>query len=253
VKLRKDEPMGVKRFDLGSVPVDDITMQASVELSRQSIVDNQQIVILAVNPEKVITARSCPELLKALKRAELVIPDGIGAVIAARFKGAKMTERVPGAELMPKLCEMASQNGFSIYLFGASEETNAAAASQLLARYPGLTLAGRRNGYFSEKDHHAIVNEINSSGADLLFLALGSPKQELFIDQHRDNLDVKVLQGVGGTFDVLAGNVKRAPAFWRKLHLEWFYRLLSQPSRLLRQTALPKFMALTVKDLFFRK
>lgn len=253
MKLRKDEPMTVKRFDLGSVPVDDITMHACVELSRQSIVDNKQIAILAVNPEKVIAARSSSGLLEALKRAELVIPDGIGAVIAARFKGAKMTGRVPGAELMPKLCEMASQNGFSIYLLGASEETNTTAASKLLERYPGLILAGRRNGYFSEQDHQAIVDEINSSGADLLFLALGSPKQELFINQYRDNLSAKVLQGVGGTFDVLAGNVKRAPAFWRKLHLEWFYRLLSQPSRLLRQTALPKFIALTVKNLIFRK
>lgn len=237
-----------QRIELAGVPVDAVTMQGSVDIAKQAIVDGRQLAVLAVNPEKVIAARSQPQLLAVLRSAELLIPDGIGAVIAARLKGAKISSRVPGAELMPELCAMAAVNGFPIFLFGASETVNSEVAKVLESRYPGLEVAGRQNGYVSDSEANDVVNAINASGAKLLFIALGSPKQENFISSYRDKLSVNILQGVGGTFDVMTGNVKRAPEAWRKLNLEWLYRLLSQPQRLLRQTALPKFVLLMIRE-----
>lgn len=243
--------MKIERIKLLNVPVDIINMKDSVFFAQQKILKSQQISILAVNPEKIIVSRQDPFLLNALCETELLIPDGIGAVILARFKGAKGISRVPGAELMPELCSMASKQGYPIFLFGGSEIVNKTLCSVLLESYPGIKIAGRRNGYIDESQHTKLVDEINESGAKILFVALGSPKQEKFIIQYRDKLKVNVLQGVGGTFDVLTGNVKRAPRIWRKLYLEWLYRLLSQPSRIFRQIALPKFILLAIVDFLF--
>ena len=197
--------------------------------------------ILAVNPEKVIAAQDNPELAAVLEGSELLIPDGIGVVVAMRLR-ARRAQRVAGSELMPALCAMAAQEGYSVFLLGADEQTNEAAATQLETRYQGLRVAGRHHGYLQEHEYEAMIHTINASDADLLFVALGSPKQELWIGRFREALQVPVIQGVGGTFDVIAGRVQRAPQFWIRLNLEWLYRLLSQPQRLLRQRALPRFL-----------
>ena len=121
------------------------------------------------------------------------------------------------------------------------------------AGYPALRIAGRRDGFFGDTDDAAVVAEINASGAQLVFVALGSPKQELWIDRHRDALSASLCQGVGGSFDVLAGTVKSAPALFRRLNLEWLYRLASNPRRLLRQTALPRFAWAMLRYEFWRR
>jgi N-acetylglucosaminyldiphosphoundecaprenol N-acetyl-beta-D-mannosaminyltransferase len=133
-----------------------------------------------------------------------------------------------------------------VFLFGAKEEVNAAAAEELQRRYPSLNVAGRHNGYVSAEDMPQLVEQIRSSGAVIVFLALGSPRQELWMAEHLEACGARLCQGVGGTFDVLAGHVERAPAIWRRLNVEWLYRLLSDPRRLLRQTALPRFAALVI-------
>lgn len=236
--------MTFKRYEILGIPVDAVSMKEAVKFARNSIETNSKAAILAVNPEKIIACKDDPRLNDAITKAELLIPDGIGAVVAMRLLNEATASRVPGSELMPELCSMAAKQGFSIFAFGASEQVNLEAAQILEERFADLIVAGRHHGYLDEKDYPNIVKQINDSQADLLFVALGSPKQEYFINQYKSEITANVIQGVGGTFDVIAGRVKRAPRVWRAVHLEWLYRLLSQPSRMLRQSALPKFVKL---------
>lgn len=229
-----------RRMPLGEIAVDAVDMTAILSAAKNCVMQQRKISIFAVNPEKVIRAESDKKLSEALLRSEFLIPDGIGAVIALRLAGYE-AERVPGSELMPELCRHAALDGWRVYLLGASEAVNQKAAQALLRDYPGLMIAGRQHGYFADGSSAAIVEAINLAKPDILFVALGSPAQELWINEWRHELNVHVLQGVGGTFDVLAGEVKRAPRAWRRLNLEWLYRLLSNPNRILRQTALPRF------------
>jgi N-acetylglucosaminyldiphosphoundecaprenol N-acetyl-beta-D-mannosaminyltransferase len=212
-----------------------------------------QCSIFSVNPEKIVAAQRRPELADCLRASELLVADGIGVVAALRLKGLPSAGRVPGSELMPELCALAAQRGYGVYLFGAREEINAKAAAELVRRYPGLRVVGRRNGYVADADMNVLIEDVNTSGAKLLFVAIGSPSQEFWIQRHRSSLRVNALQGVGGTFDVIAGAVKRAPNAWRQLNLEWLYRLLSQPKRLLRQTALPRFAYTLAKEQLLRR
>lgn len=233
--------MKPKRVEILGVPVDCVTMDQAVDWVEAMMSSDKAHGVIAVNPEKVMKASQDPVLLEQLQTTSLLIPDGIGVVFGIRLLGLGKAQRVPGAELMPKLCEIAALKGYKIFLFGATAEVNKGAMVALQTQYPSLNIVGARHGYVQEADMPALIEEINASQADLLFLALGSPKQELWMSKYLPSLHVKVCQGVGGTFDVIAGRVKRAPVMFRTVHLEWFYRLLAQPRRILRQTALPLF------------
>jgi N-acetylglucosaminyldiphosphoundecaprenol N-acetyl-beta-D-mannosaminyltransferase len=231
------------RVEVLDVPVDCLNWRSTLEIVErelQSAAGPAQAII-AVNPEKVIRARNDSELLQGLRRTALLIPDGIGVVIAARLLGLGRMERIAGAELMPKICAIAERRGHGIYLLGAAPEVNERAAAALQRMFPKLNISGRHHGYVAETDMGRVIDSINASGAAVLFLALGSPRQEQWMLRHLSQTQVKLCQGIGGTLDVLAGAVKRAPPLFIKSNLEWLYRLLSQPRRLLRQTALPKF------------
>lgn len=240
----------IHRVEVLGVPVDCVTMNEAVDCTEDMVRRQQPSIILAVNPEKVIRAQQDRNLLDLLRSADLLIPDGIGVVIAARILGLGRPERVPGSELMPKLCERAASKGYTVFLFGASEEVNRQAVTILQDRYPGIRIVGSHHGYVTDKEMPIVIADINDCQPDLLFVALGSPHQELWMARYVPLLKVKVCQGVGGTFDVIAGRVKRAPLMFRAIHLEWFYRLLSQPSRIVRQTALPLFAYHVLKNKF---
>jgi N-acetylglucosaminyldiphosphoundecaprenol N-acetyl-beta-D-mannosaminyltransferase len=231
-----------ERIEILGVPVDCLDWKRTLEIIEKDLLCcDQPRAIVAVNPEKIIRAQRSPELLNYLRRASLLIPDGIGVVVAARLLGLGTMQRIAGSELMPKICEIAARQGFGVYLFGAAPDINEKAAQALRQAYPTLKVMGRHHGYASESAMVRIVADINTSGAMILFLALGSPRQELWMAKYLSQTNVRLCQGIGGTLDVLAGSVRRAPAAFIKLHLEWLYRLLSQPRRLLRQSALPKF------------
>lgn len=234
--------MTAARIRVLGVPVDPVTMDQAVERARQWLESGEQGNVLAVNPEKVMRARRDPEVHGFLDSARLLIPDGIGVVLAARWLGLGRFERVAGADLMPRLCQMAAANGYPVFLYGASDEVNRRACEGLQRRYPDLVIAGRSHGFVSDDDMPELVGRINACGAKLVFVALGSPRQERWMQRYMPQLEARVFQGVGGTFDVLAGAVRRAPLAFRALHLEWLYRLLSDPRRLRRQRALPRFM-----------
>jgi N-acetylglucosaminyldiphosphoundecaprenol N-acetyl-beta-D-mannosaminyltransferase len=229
------------RIEILGVPVDCLTMERTVALASSMLAGDRPHSVVAVNPEKVMRARRDARLLDQLRRADVLIPDGIGVVFAARLLRLGRLERVPGSELMPRLCVLAAREGRRVFLFGASPDVNERAAQVLCQRYPGLIVAGRQHGFLPERDMPALIDRINALEVDLLFVALGSPKQEDWIDRYLPALRVKLCQGVGGTFDVIAGRVRRAPAPWRALNLEWLYRLATNPGRLRRQGALPLF------------
>lgn len=244
--------MKPQRIEILGVPVDCITMDETVDFAESMMKGQHPCAILAVNPEKVVRAQQDKSLLAQLRNTKLVIPDGIGVVFAARLLGFSCTERVPGSELMPLLCQRAALKGYRVFLFGASPDVISCTAQVLQQRFASLKIVGAQHGYVKEDDMPEMISKINAVQADLLFVALGSPKQEMWIARYLPELKVKVCQGVGGTFDVIAGRVKRAPLLFRAIHLEWFYRLLSQPSRIFRQTALPMFAYQVLKSMIMR-
>ena len=191
--------------------------------------------VVAVNPEKAIAARSDPFLQAFLDESDLAIPDGVGVVAAARILQGAKCERVTGVDLATALCEASGARDLKLFFYGAKEEVNALMVEKLRARFPDIQIVGRENGYFPLERSSELCARVNASGADVLFVALGSPKQERWIAEHAKDLRVGLCMGVGGTFDALAGTVKRAPKAWRALRLEWLHRLVRQPSRFWRQ------------------
>ncbi len=234
--------MKPKRIEILGVPVDCLTMEQTINLVDSVLAGDVAQSVVAVNPEKVMRARVDTRLRDQLQRAAVLIPDGIGVVAAARMLGLGQFNRVPGSELMPKLCDLAARTGRRVFLFGATPEVNERTAQVLRERYRGLKIAGAQHGYLTDDEMPGLIDRINRSKTDIVFVALGSPKQEAWIDRYLPQLNVKLCQGVGGTFDVIAGHVKRAPAAFRAVHLEWFYRLAVNPNRLARQSALPGFV-----------
>jgi N-acetylglucosaminyldiphosphoundecaprenol N-acetyl-beta-D-mannosaminyltransferase len=198
--------------------------------------------VFAANPEKNFSVPKDPILYATFKDADLLLPDGVGIVWAARILCGARLERIPGSEFIFDICRIAAKNGYGIFIYGATEESNKAAVSRLKKQFHGLKVAGRCNGYINKAEMPALINRINKSRAEVLFLGLGSPKQEnWFAEYHRELKYVKVCQCIGGTLDTIAGNVKRAPEIWRKSSLEWLYRLITQPGRIRRQKILPLF------------
>ncbi|TCV83442.1 WecB/TagA/CpsF family glycosyltransferase [Sulfurirhabdus autotrophica] len=232
-----------ERIEVLGVPIDRVNMEQSIDWVDQTITGDKPEVIYSLNSEIVVMAQNNPLFLNLLRDGGLLIPDGIGVIVAAKWLGLGLLEQVPGCELMPAICESAARKGYSIFLFGAAPDVNVKAQEVLRERFPGICIAGARDGYVKDEEMPQLINEINSSGAQVLFVALGCPRQELWVEKYLPLLNVKVCQVVGGTFDVIAGTVKRAPLIFRKMNLEWFYRLASQPKRIFRQTALIKFVS----------
>ncbi|MEZ4601738.1 MAG: WecB/TagA/CpsF family glycosyltransferase [Syntrophotaleaceae bacterium] len=232
-----------KRLKVLNVWVDPVDMDQAVSRVEEFVErGDRPHAIFAVNPEKNFSVPKNPALHETFRQADLLIPDGIGVVYAARLLHKARLKRVPGVELMAAICSLAAKKGYKVFLYGAKEEVNRGAAEELVRRYPGLNIVDRCNGYVKEQEMPALVERINASQADILFIALGSPRQEDWYARHREALrTVRVVQGIGGTLDTIVGTVKRAPAFWCRLNGEWLYRLLSEPKRIHRQRVLPLF------------
>lgn len=223
------------------VNVSPLSYEGIIEDLRKRISDGEQSTIIAVNPEKVIAAERDSKVKDLINSSTYQIADGIGILLAAKIKGGNITSRVTGVDMMAKLLEFATQEQHPVYFYGAKEEVVTKAITNIQQINPAIQIAGYTNGF--EKDEEALVERINASGAKFLFVALGSPKQELWIQRNMNRLqNVQVFQGVGGSFDVFSGTVKRAPAIFRKLGIEWLYRLISNPSRIKRQMNLPVFL-----------
>lgn len=239
--------MGEKVNILG-VNIDKITAADALKKASMLADSEGTSVICTPNPEIIMAAYEDSEFKELLNSADMCVPDGIGVVYGAKILGTPIPERVAGFDLCCGLFGELAKAGGSVFLFGAKPGVAELAGEKLTQRYPGLKIAGTRDGYFKEEDEPGIMDSINASGANLLLVCLGAPKQEKWIFKYRDRLNVNLCVGAGGSLDVIAGTVKRAPKIFIKLNLEWFYRLCKQPSRIGRFMMLPKFIITVMKN-----
>ena len=236
--------MNRKTHVLG-VPFDVVTMDEAVARAEGLLKEKGQHFICTPNPEIVMEARKDAELMSILREADLVVPDGIGVVWASKYSEIRLQERVAGYDLTQNLMADLAASEETFYFFGGAPGVAATAARKMMKKYPGLKIVGVHNGYFDEKEEKKIIQDIKKKAPSILLVGLGAPKQEKWIYENIRLVGAKVAIGVGGSFDVMAGNVKRAPKIFRRLGLEWFHRLITQPTRWRRMLRLPKF-ALTV-------
>lgn len=231
--------MQAKRAQVLDMPVDLIDFAGALALLAEAPDRGARLQVVTLNAEMAMQAQSDAELAAAIKGAGLVIPDGAGVVWALRRQGHQVA-RLPGIELIQQLFE--GHPGLRYYFLGADTSVCRAAARSAQARYPGLQIVGSHHGYFTPEDELQVLEAIRQAGPDVLLVGLGVPRQEKWIARHQDALGVPVCIGVGGTLDVLAGRVKRAPAVMRRAQLEWLYRLYKEPWRWRRMQALPRFV-----------
>jgi N-acetylglucosaminyldiphosphoundecaprenol N-acetyl-beta-D-mannosaminyltransferase len=204
--------------------------------------------VVTLGTEMVVYAQRDAAFRDAVNAAALSLCDTIGVLAVARRRGAQLRERVTGVELVESLCRTAAAEGLPVYFLGGAEGIAADAAAILEVSFPGLQVVGARNGFFSPEQEAEIVDAIRTSGARLLFVGLGSPRQEFWLAHNLRATGCGAGIGVGGSFDVISGRVKRAPMLWRQLGLEWLYRLMREPARFRRQLALPYFVWLVALD-----
>jgi len=219
------------RIDLMGCPMDVATMGETVQQIDSAVAEGQFTQHVVVNVAKLVNMRKDPELDASVRECDIINIDGMGVVLGARMLGHDVPERVAGVDLFHELLAMSARQGYSVFLLGAKDEVVSETARRVQAQYPDLKLAGYHHGYFWD-DEKALVERIRASGAQLLFVAITSPKKENFINKWRDQLGVTFVMGVGGTFDVVAGKVQRAPVWMQKAGLEWFYRVLQEPGRM---------------------
>jgi N-acetylglucosaminyldiphosphoundecaprenol N-acetyl-beta-D-mannosaminyltransferase len=222
----------------------DAATQRIVELAERGT--GEQIVTLGT--EMVVYAHNHDAFRAVINACALSLCDTIGLLKVARMRGAHLKERVTGVELLDRLCAVAAQRHIPVYFLGGAPGVAADAAAILEVRFPGLIVAGMRNGYFSDDEAADVARDVADSGARLLFAGMGSPRQELWLSEHLRETGCGAGIGVGGSLDVISGRVTRAPEFARRLNLEWLYRLVTEPRRWRRQLALPRFVWLVARE-----
>lgn len=225
----------------------DVTCIEYEELKKQVTMDiknDKKSSIVAINPEKILKARKDSELKELLNSSTYKIPDGVGVIYASKIKKGNIKKRITGIDSMEMICALSAEKGYKIFMYGAKEETISLAKKKLEEKFPKINIVGTINGY--EKNNQKIIKAINDSQAQIVFVALGSPKQEYWIRNNKDKVCANIFQGVGGSFDVFSGNIKRAPEWMQKIGLEWLYRLLKEPKRIFRQVKLLKFIGLVM-------
>lgn len=227
----------------------DVCVSSKEELAesvREDIEGGRQKFIVAINPEKILKAKKDKDLADLLNSADYQIPDGVGVIIASILRKGSIKQRITGIDSMQMLCTLAEKRNYSIFMYGAKPDVVEKAKEKLEEKHSGIKIVGLMDGYCENNDH--LIDMINMSGANIIFVALGSPKQEYWIIENMHRLEANMFQGVGGSFDVICGNIKRAPRIMQKMGLEWLFRLIRQPSRIFRQIKLLNFLFLLIKD-----
>lgn len=232
----------IERVDILGVRVHAVTYDQVLAVVAEWIAQGHPHQVATANPEFVMAARHNQEFRAVLNQADLCVPDGIGLLWAARRLGHHLPERVTGSDLVPMLANRAARQGWRIFLLGAAPGVADRAAQILVARNPGLNVAGVYAGSPAVDEAPALVDRIRLARPDILWVAYGAPAQDLWIARHATELGVPVMIGVGGAFDHIAGVRQRAPLWIQRIHLEWLFRLITQPWRWRRQLALPQFV-----------
>ncbi len=244
----------MNKADILGVPVNPETLSSARERILSFIKASlRPVSIYSINPEVIYAAGRNYDFKKILQEATLNIPDGIGVVWAGRFLGYYIPERVAGYDLMINLVEASRQGDFRLFFLGGEPGTGEKAAAWLREKYPDIDIVGIQHGYFSPAEIGVIKEVIKKAAPHILFVGMGFPRQEEFIHEHALELGIPVSIAVGGAFDVLAGEVKRAPGWMQKVGLEWLYRLIKQPERWRRIIVIPLFMAMVLREKFRRR
>jgi len=223
-----------RRLFLGT-PIHALSMAETLDLAEEAMARRQSMHHTVVNVAKLVNMRNNDELREDVSSADVINVDGAGVLWGARLMHVAVEERVAGVDIMTQLFARCEERGFRPYLLGAERHVLEAVARELARQHPGLEIAGMRDGYFKPEQEDAVVDAINASGADCLFVALPTPTKERFLKKHRDRLTPSFVMGVGGSFDVYGGKVQRAPKLVQRLGFEWLFRVSQEPGRLWRR------------------
>lgn len=226
------------------VPIDRVTRDEAGTITEELIHSSNKTckMIFAPNVEFIMMANKDEDFFKLLKKSSLSTPDSVGVILGAKLQGKSFKERIPGQSYFRKIIELSNEKGYSIYLLGGEPGIPEKAKENLEKLFPNVNIVGVHNGYFNENEEKDVIKEINELQPNVLFVALGAPKQEKWIYKHKNELKVDVATGQGGTFDFEAGKIKRAPIFVQKIGMEWLWRLVKEPRRIKRQIVLPIYL-----------
>lgn len=236
------------RVDILGVAVDRLDMQTALKRLDEFLQSKTPHIVVTADAAGIVQAQSDPEFLNILKEADLVTPDSIGVLWAAKKKGEPIKERVSGVDLTDKLCAMSADKGWRIFLLGSQPGVADLAAEKLRLKHPGCNIVGARHGFFPSESDEVVAQEVAATKPDILLVAMGIPRQEKFIKKTQAMIGASVAMGVGGSLDVFSGKAKRAPKLFQKLKLEWLWRLVLNPSKISKAKFLPKFVMLILKS-----
>ena len=243
-----------RRINILNTVIDNYSMSEVVELIDNNIQNKTKISHVVVNAGKIVDLQSDLKLRKSVNECDIINADGQAVVWASKILGKPLKERVAGIDLMIKLVELAYKKEYKIFFFGAKEDVVKSVVEKYSRKYSPNIIAGYRNGYFKKEEEREIAKKISESGAKILFVAISSPTKENFLYENRDILDnINFTMGVGGSFDVVAGKVRRAPLWMQKIGLEWFFRFLQEPKRMWKRYLIgnAKFIFLVFREKFF--
>jgi N-acetylglucosaminyldiphosphoundecaprenol N-acetyl-beta-D-mannosaminyltransferase len=234
--------------ELYGVRVSSMGMQDTVNYLAEAIRSRQPNQVITVNPIMIMSGLEDPSYMRVMQEAELLVPDGTGVVWAASFIGKPVKERVTGIELIHELMDRGQREGWRVYLLGTTADTIRAATDRLQERYPNIHIVGVRDGYFGDEEDDRVIEEIVKAEPDILLVGRAANNQEPWIGKYKHRLNIPVMMGVGGSFDVISGKLKRAPKIVQRLGLEWLFRLIQEPYRYKRMLILPKFALKVIRD-----
>lgn len=238
----------IPKVHIFGIPFSKMGMKETVQYLTNRINGREQTHVITANPIMVMSALEHPSYKEMMLKSDLIVPDGAGIVWAAQKGGNPVAERVTGIELLHELFRVGEEHHWKVYLLGTTQEIIEAAAQSLQMQYPQVRIVGCHDGYFTAAEDEEVITSIKELQPDLLFVARGADTQEPWIVKHRAALEVPLIMGVGGSFDVISGKLKRAPEWIQKLRIEWLFRLLQEPKRLPRMMVLPKFMLKVMRN-----
>ena len=241
----------MKKINIRGLFFDNVDMWEAVLMAEEAILGDKAAVVFTPNAEIAQMATEDEKLKNILNRADILLPDGAGVVLASKILKTPLAEKVAGVEFGEHILALAAKNGYPVYFLGGKPGVAECAARKMEEKYPALSVVGTHNGYFKKEgdENASVIEKINRSGALIVFVCLGAPAQEKWIDQNKKSLtNARLLMGLGGSLDVYAGIAKRAPKIFIKMHMEWFYRLLKEPRRIGRMMKLPEYVIGTIRE-----
>jgi N-acetylglucosaminyldiphosphoundecaprenol N-acetyl-beta-D-mannosaminyltransferase len=241
-------PQTAERVSILGLPVDKLTMDEAIEKIEAFVASKKPHIIVTADSSAIVRAQSDDEFRRIVESADLVTPDSTGVVWAARRKGTPVKERVSGVDLADRICARSADKGWRIFLLGAAPGVAEIAAEKMRLRHPGCNIVGARHGYFPEDSDEIVAKEVAEKKPDVLFVAMGIPRQEKFIARTQAIVGASVAMGVGGTLDVLSGRAKRAPKFVQNMSMEWLWRLILNPKKWSKARSLPRFAWMVLRE-----